>query len=323
MNPLSNNPLGFALILDFDGNIKEIKYSANDTIHFMLGKNVVHYIEKSSTERFFDAFNEAKTNGYSLGQEVAFNTTSNPLTTKLIMTVHNHSIIFMSLGEDEHTMNIIDEILKINSFQTNQIRASYEQSAMQINDKQTLEQISSLNSELVNTQRSIAQKNQELKRLNDKLKTLSEMDTLTNIGNRRKLFHDLHHTLNLNKHYQLIMLDFNNFKIINDEFGHQKGDETLQYFTTLVNENIKNYNGELYRIGGDEFVLIIEETKEFDTQKLTDFLNDKMEKIHPELSIAFGAVTIFLKSHNEKTDIEKLLNKADRLMYKNKRKVKR
>jgi len=70
-----------------------------------------------------------------------------------------------------------------------------------------------------------------------------------------------------------------------------------------VNDNIQNFNGQLYRIGGDEFVLIIEENEAFDTQTFVNHLNDKMEMIHPELSIAFGAVTIDLKLHNEKSEI--------------------
>lgn len=319
MIALSDQTKGIALILDFDGTIKKIRHNFVQPIDFSIGENMVNYIEESSIERFYKSLDEARNEGYSLGNEVILKTLTQPITTRLLMMDFENAIVLMSLCDEDTTLEVIDEILKINSEKTNLIRQSYEKASAKNKDQKSIEQISMLNSELINTQRTLAQKNKELERLNIKLKEISEMDVLTNVGNRRKFFQDFR-AVDPKKSYKLIMLDFNNFKAINDDFGHKKGDETLKTFADYIIEKIHEYdNGTLYRIGGDEFVLLIETLKSFDVETFANDLNYEMGKIHKDLSIAYGVVEISASTHREGFDPEQLLNQADQIMYEKKR----
>lgn len=94
----------------------------------------------------------------------------------------------------------------------------------------------------------------------------SRTDTLTGLKNRQALLDDITYKINKGLPFNLIFLDLDNFKSINDVFGHAKGDEYLMDFTK---EMLKRYyRNNFYRISGDEFVVII------DGDKIN---NDKLE----------------------------------------------
>lgn len=92
-----------------------------------------------------------------------------------------------------------------------------------------------------------------------RLELLSTTDELTGVKNRRSFFEQLRIELNLYKrdqiNFSVAMIDLDNFKTINDSFGHQAGDNVLKDFTTIINKNIRPYDT-VFRIGGEEFVII-------------------------------------------------------------------
>ena len=79
-------------------------------------------------------------------------------------------------------------------------------------------------------------------------------DFLTDLPNRRSFFDDIHKAL-IEENYDLIMLDLNNFKLINDQMGHDKGDEVLIIFSNML-RNYVPIESEVYRLGGDEFAIL-------------------------------------------------------------------
>jgi hypothetical protein len=94
----------------------------------------------------------------------------------------------------------------------------------------------------------------KLKNISGKIEKESFYDKLTNLYNRKGLdkFYDQNKTL--------LILDLDNFKYINDTFGHKKGDEILIKFTKLLKEY---FEGDIIgRWGGDEFIILTDKTKE-------------------------------------------------------------
>jgi len=92
------------------------------------------------------------------------------------------------------------------------------------------------------------------------IKKMAHFDTLTNIPNRsffNKFINDTIATAQLNKaFFALLLIDLNDFKIINDRYGHQIGDALLVNVATVLKSHIKGYD-QVARIGGDEFALVL------------------------------------------------------------------
>jgi len=99
----------------------------------------------------------------------------------------------------------------------------------------------------------------EQERIKEELETLALTDDLTKLNNRRGFFHLAEHLLKIahrNKNGMYLMYtDLDNFKKINDEFGHAEGDRALQAFARLLIENYRE-SDIIARLGGDEFVLL-------------------------------------------------------------------
>ncbi|WP_194435551.1 diguanylate cyclase domain-containing protein [Vibrio fluminensis] len=96
-------------------------------------------------------------------------------------------------------------------------------------------------------QRKLIKRNKELKKLAD-------TDGLTGLLNRRRMTELLEQQSN----YCVILFDLDNFKYINDKYGHQRGDEELIEFATLTEEIVAN-KGHISRWGGEEFLVLLPE----------------------------------------------------------------
>lgn len=116
----------------------------------------------------------------------------------------------------------------------------------------------------------------------DKRKQTAITDPLTNIYNRRHFdtVFDHFHTraLSESKGLSFFMIDIDNFKKYNDNYGHQKGDEALKAVATVLQEQLHRTDDYLFRIGGEEFAVIL-----YDTEM--DFIHTLSDKIHKALSL--------------------------------------
>jgi len=96
-----------------------------------------------------------------------------------------------------------------------------------------------------------------------KVKVLSVEDGLTGCYNRRKLDQDIDAEINRSRRYQrnfsVLMIDLDWFKKYNDHHGHSHGDELLKGVTHLFLKSLRA-NDEVYRYGGEEFVILLPET---------------------------------------------------------------
>lgn len=153
------------------------------------------------------------------------------------------------------------------------------------------------------------------------------LDDLTKLSNRRFLeliiMTKILETKRYHRSYGVIFIDVDNFKMINDTFGHNIGDRVLMMVASTLRSNVRFYDT-VGRWGGDEFVLVIELKDEEDLKNITyklrnlvekSFLTIDDKKIQTTLSI--GATTI-----KEKDTIESVINRADSLMYESKKRGK-
>jgi diguanylate cyclase (GGDEF)-like protein len=169
-------------------------------------------------------------------------------------------------------------------------------------------------------QLEIAIKNVSLmNELSEALKT----DKLTNLYNRR-YFEDiignsfLYGDFN-RKTFSVVMIDLDDFKLINDTYGHKVGDEVLVYFAKAMKSIVRNEDL-VVRYAGDEFVLFLNNTDEKGALFVLDRIRESLKKYPKEdIKIKFSAG---ICEYNENMNLDKILTIADGKMYKEKRKNK-
>jgi diguanylate cyclase (GGDEF)-like protein len=115
----------------------------------------------------------------------------------------------------------------------------------------------------------------------DILETLATTDPLTGIGNRRKLEEKLIEvsrsiTQETPKHCSLVIFDLDYFKKVNDKFGHDCGDDVRRGFVEHVLPKL-NPSDSFFRFGGEEFVLVLEDTKLNDAEKMANDFRQSLE----------------------------------------------
>jgi diguanylate cyclase (GGDEF)-like protein len=104
----------------------------------------------------------------------------------------------------------------------------------------------------------LVQRNHDLMGIRTYLEAIAYRDPLTGALNRRGLFDDLQKRVSSAPHHKftLYYIDLNNFKAINDTYGHEAGDRVLQLFTEVVRAHA-HVTHVMGRIGGDEFILLL------------------------------------------------------------------
>jgi diguanylate cyclase (GGDEF)-like protein len=143
-------------------------------------------------------------------------------------------------------------------------------------------------------------------------------DPLTEVGNRRSFFELAEAELQRAKRYPhpftVVYIDLDNFKAVNDEFGHEVGDTLLRIITKIINRNIRSTDT-VARLGGDEFALLLPETDRTSAGSVIDKLHAQllavMRKNGWMVTFSMGVVT-FLTQPETVDDMIKLV---DDLMY--------
>lgn len=177
----------------------------------------------------------------------------------------------------------------------------------------------SINSYQNSLEDKVKQRTEELLAKNEELLKLSITDNLTKLYNRVKLDKSLQDEINrsqrYNTNFSIILLDIDYFKKVNDNFGHQIGDEVLIESAQVLSKNIRNVDI-LGRWGGEEFLVICPETKIEDAIKVASHINAAI-KLHKfttypnTVTISLGVAT-FSKHIKNVDDI--ILN-ADKALY--------
>lgn len=164
--------------------------------------------------------------------------------------------------------------------------------------------------------RVLKEKYEKEKYEKEKYMYTSNTDELTKCFNRRAYDLDME-KLDLNTKWAYISLDLNGLKKANDTLGHSAGDELICAAANCMKFAFASY-GKIYRIGGDEFVVLIQESVSNIDSILQVFdatISDWHGKYSDSISISYGVVQSCEQSFDSIYEISKL---ADERMYKSK-----
>ena len=148
-----------------------------------------------------------------------------------------------------------------------------------------------------------------------RLKVLSTMDMLTGVLNRNEMNNRVdyycHPETKEKKSIGIIFADLNGLKLINDTQGHEAGDSLLKTASKILKNVFKGY--EIFRAGGDEFMIILPDTSLADIENLVKKLKKESDKTGT-VSFATG-----FSIENDSKNIRSALKHADELMYEDKK----
>ena len=164
--------------------------------------------------------------------------------------------------------------------------------------------------------------NQKLEDANKELEGLSTKDSLTGLFNRRYFDQMFEEHLNLAKrskaHLSLIMLDLDHFKSINDDYGHQAGDDLLCAVAGKLQDLLPRSTDFVARYGGDEFVISLYDTDENGALVIAEILKDKMLQVkvksiaEKEITLSMGVVSVL---PDLQITAKELVSFADKALY--------
>lgn len=160
-------------------------------------------------------------------------------------------------------------------------------------------------------EKELEKTNEELARVNQKLKHLNRVDALTGMQNRAAYEVDLVSMAAIAKEaLGCIYMDADGLKKVNDELGHQAGDELLKFVASKI---VEHFGCELtYRIGGDEFVIFVADPGEYEISRRTGEMLGEIETAGYHASVGW-------KIHQlNKLSMQTLEREAEAWMYQKK-----
>lgn len=177
--------------------------------------------------------------------------------------------------------------------------------------------------QLINMQVSLAQKADALEGAQKELELLASLDPLTRLYNRRYFAKAAKTILDLakrnKKELTIVMLDIDNFKAINDLYGHKVGDNVIIELAKELEVNTRN-SDVICRFGGEEFIILLPETDMNGAKIIAEKIRKNTEKIlvntNQGRDISF-TVSLGLSSVDitEDNSIEPAISRADKAMY--------
>ena len=166
---------------------------------------------------------------------------------------------------------------------------------------------------------------QKLKKLNKKLENVSYTDSLTSMHNRRYFNlvyeRELKRARRTHSHITFMMLDIDYFKQYNDTYGHIEGDNALKVVAKVLSETLRRPSDFVFRLGGEEFGVLLTQTDESNSAKLARELCDAIreEKLEHKgsavnnfLTISIGVVCCIA---DDALNEDILISRADEMLY--------
>lgn len=191
--------------------------------------------------------------------------------------------------------------------------------------KNLFEQVSQRNQQLTELNQSleekVRQRTYELETANTHLENLASTDSLTGLVNRRRAMEILRllwqEPTTAGQQLACMMIDADNFKQINDHYGHDAGDEVLRVLAREMTHEVRT-DDTVCRLGGDEFMLICPATDTSGVLYLAEMLHKHIAALQVPAGEGFwqGSVSIGVAvRQTEMKSIEDLIKAADRSLY--------
>lgn len=155
----------------------------------------------------------------------------------------------------------------------------------------------------------------------------SNIDELTGIYNRRAFNRNVSRLFNSKKLMFLMLMDANDFKMINDKYGHLEGDKALVAIANILKNAISNTDKDYFlaRYGGDEFIIVGEIKSQDDVDELMLQIEEEEKRYNKETKNKYNiklSIGYSLRN-NEHTSVESLIEAADNKMYARKKEMKK
>jgi diguanylate cyclase (GGDEF)-like protein len=161
----------------------------------------------------------------------------------------------------------------------------------------------------------------ERARLFQEVQSLALTDPLTGLQNRRSLFElgrvEFSRARRMNRPFCCMMLDVDNFKLINDNYGHPIGDQVLQELATRCKNSVRAIDL-IGRYGGEELIILLPETDMETALQVAERLRFSIEEAPIKVSNGEVHVTVSVgvaAKDEYTTDLETLIARADQAMY--------
>lgn len=167
-------------------------------------------------------------------------------------------------------------------------------------------------------------KNELLEQANERLESLSMLDELTTIANRRffekALVDEWNRAVRREEPLSLILLDLDHFKELNDRRGHRAGDDCLRLIGRFLGETIRRSGEVVARYGGEEFAVLLPGTDTLEAVRLAERLRQGIEKLEIlytdgvqwRVTTSCGVATMLPRLGDT---MEMLVDRADRALY--------
>lgn len=158
---------------------------------------------------------------------------------------------------------------------------------------------------------------EEIKEKNQQLNIISELDSLTGLKNRRAMDKAIKKELERSTRYgeplSTLLIDVDNFKKINDTYGHNTGDIILCEISQLLRENIRSVDS-IARWGGEEFLILAPGTDLQETMRFGEKIRGRVEKFQ-FTKIGRVTVSIGISQHREGETFNRLYERVDEALY--------
>lgn len=153
---------------------------------------------------------------------------------------------------------------------------------------------------------------------------ISEHDSLTGILNRRAFLRTAQYLLMLNERTNIplvfIYADLDNFKAVNDQFGHDMGDKALRYFSKIAKSGLRK-NDIIARYGGDEFVMILTDTSLENAESVLLRIKDEFSLWAKDSGLPVGVSFGMGTTQEGENKLEDVMRRVDAALYDAKKKT--
>jgi diguanylate cyclase (GGDEF)-like protein len=240
-----------------------------------------------------------------------------------IIDSFNPKLLCLEPSLNEIILQKTEETLKEISNTSKDIKHDSQQIVEEIDDTESEELkaiVLEFSLDLINKINKMEEKIHSLEAELDKAYKELLIDPLTKVYNRKALEKDLKEILEKGKDRDLDLIlavvDVDNFKLINDKFGHLVGDFVLIKLAQIMKSLIRK-NDKIYRYGGDEFIIVFNRSTLLNAQKSIERIVNKIARTALKYKEHIIKVTISagLAEHKKGDTIESLIKRADEALY--------
>ena len=171
-----------------------------------------------------------------------------------------------------------------------------------------------------NSNETIEEQNAKLTEAYKKMEELAKTDALTGLSNRRDMYQKIKHETDRfernEKPFTILMGDIDNFKKINDTYGHDAGDQVLTSIAALMTSTMRKQDI-ASRWGGEEFLILLPETDLEGGKRIAEILRERIKKesIQYKNHNLNVTITIGLSVYDRLHDVNESIKDADKAMY--------